>query len=715
MNLIDQILDWLGVQPTSPEKNPVHELLEAGQRAKRADDFPTALEALQRAAQIAETKHDLTALAVITLQQAEIYICDAKWAEAEHLLLTLRHKAQNTGQRTQMAYTLDMLGVLAQAKGDWGEARAYFEQALKVARAAGSAGGEGRALGHLADTYLQEQNASYAVYLLRDSINKLNMSGDIEYKSYFIARLGYALILSGQESEGEHLLKHALNLAEQMRHRRYEHLCVRLLAERAMDSLHYEEAQKYYQRALLLLEPSKQPHEYITMLCCLSKASLHLQNPVDALEHAQRAMEASEKADDVYLKTLSQGTLGMALRASGQSAKAVTYLETAAENAQQLDQKTHIELLRNLGAAQADTADDRAVMTYQQAVEAAQTLDNTLELAQTHLELGLVYARRNQMQTAIQAWVTALEIYEAERYYAQVARLRCDIGNARKYLGQGQRAMKEYEQALMTLNSIDDWATRGIVLSNAANAYADRGDIDSADAFFSESITIASQIGDRAAEATRRGNYGWFLHATGRSKQAVSTLEHAIRLSQEQRLDLQVAVQTDNLGLAHTALGNDSAAISYHEQALERISALNEPHWKSIIQINLANSLLNYPSRLDEAARLLEEALNKGRAQEDVEVIIHALTGQARVALLRGQAEESGKMLDQAVTQARRADMRRLLAEALRTQSEQQAAINQPERSLALWDEAKKLFSLLHTPISPLQPQWLKNITTEPQ
>lgn len=131
MNVIDEILNWLGLSTpsTKPEKNPVHELLEAGQRAKRAEDFPTALEALSRAGQMAETKRDLTALAVITLHRAEIYIYQSNWSEAEQILLNLRHKAQNTGQRTQMAYTLDMLGVLAQAKGDWGEARAYFEQA----------------------------------------------------------------------------------------------------------------------------------------------------------------------------------------------------------------------------------------------------------------------------------------------------------------------------------------------------------------------------------------------------------------------------------------------------------------------------------------------------------------------------------------------------------------------------------------------------------
>src|SRR5262249_18014740 len=154
----------------------------------------------------------------------------------------------------------------------------------------------------------------------------------------------------------------------------------------------------------------------------------------------------------------------------------------------------------------------------------------------------------------------------------QVARLLCDLAAARKYIGQGQRAMKDYEAALMTLNMIDDdWETRGLVLSNAANTYVDRGDIESADSFFNEAITIARRLGNDTAEATRRGNYGWFLLSTGKPQQAISSLEYALRLSRSLKLDLQSAIQTDNLGLAYDNLGYYPKAKEQHQQAIEII------------------------------------------------------------------------------------------------------------------------------------------------
>src|SRR5690606_21961924 len=233
-----------------------------------------------------------------------------------------------------------------------------------------------------------------------------------------------------------------------------------------------------------------------------------------------------------------------------------------------------LEIMRNLANARSGTGDSESALTiYQRVLEI--TKDMPLEKAQSHLEVGLLDEQRRDMQNAIEAWKAAPAIYEGEDYYAQVARLYCHIGGARRFLGPGKRAMKEYEQALMMLSSINDWATRGVVVSNAAIAYADLGDSESAEAFFNESIEIANRLQDRAAEATRRGNYGWFLLSTGRLQRAIITVEQALRISKTEDLKLQVAIQTDNLGLAHDMLNEHEKALAYHREAQELIRDLN--------------------------------------------------------------------------------------------------------------------------------------------
>lgn len=713
MKLIGQIIDKLGRKPSEPDQvnNPARRLLDEGQWAKRGEDYPLALERFNEAERVAEEVGDPTSLAVITLHRSDTLIALQRWADAEAVLLRMRHNAQMHSHRAQLTYALSALGTLEQARSNWDEARAYYEQALKVARAAVSMGGEGRAMAHLADTYLEEKNASYAVHLLRDALPKLNLSGDIELSSYFVGQLGSGLILSGHEAEGERLIYRALRIAEQMKYRRYERRWSLTLAERATSNMRYEEALRLYQQALPLFDAEAAGK--IGVLCEISRICLYLGDIKTALDYAKQALDAAENASNDAALPLTRGVYGMALSANERSAEAIPYLEQAVESLQHNADTTplRLEIMRNLASARAGTGDsDAALAIYRQVLDI--TKDAPLEKAQTHLEMGLLYEQRRDMQHAIEAWKAALAIYEGEHYYAQVARLYCDIGGARRFLGQGKRAMKEYEQALMILSSVDDWATRGVVVSNAAIAYAELGDSESAEAFFNESIEIANRLQDHVAEATRRGNYGWFLLSTGRSQRAIITLEQALRISKNANLKLQVAIQTDNLGLAHDMLNEYETALAHHREAQELIRDLNSPHWESMIKINLGSTLMQL-QQVDEARPMFRQALDEGRAQADVEIIVRALIGQARLALIDDQPQEADDMLEEAIQLARRADMRRQLAEALQVHSEQQAALNETERSLTLWDEAQKLFTILQMPQAELEPEWLKDQPVE--
>jgi tetratricopeptide (TPR) repeat protein len=659
--------------------------------------------------QLVKENRDFTSMSVVALQKAEVLICQQRWEEAADVLATVRQRAQVNNQKAQTAYVLDMLGVLAQAQGNWESARQYYEQALNVARAVGAIGAEGRTMGHLAGTYLHENNASYAAHLLREALPRLNVASEIELSPHYVGLLGQALIQSGQENEGNQLLMRALKLARQINDRRFERRWSLVAGEQAMAENRYQDAHAYYERALQLFSAPTATRDYVGTLCQMSKASLKVFDLENALRYAQDAETLSNELDDEELKTMAQSALGMALHAGGRSAKSIPYLQAAAKAYETFNRGAdEVETQRHLAAALADIADDEsAIATYRRAAERAETHGLRLALAEVHRDLGLLYNQRQNTPLAIQEWSAALAVYEAEKAHAQVARLHCDIGSARRQLGQGQRAMKEYEQALMALNLVrDDPETRGVVLSNAANAYVDQGDVESAEAFFKEAISLAERAGNQAAESTRRGNYGWYLLALGRPRQAIHALEQALQLSQMLKLELQVAVQTDNLGLAYDALGDYSRGLDYHQRALELGRPLRNVEWEAVFKTNLANSLLGL-GQVEEAAPLFEEALVLSRSRDNTEGIVQALIGVARVHLERAEPQRAEASLNEAISLARKTDLRRLLAEALSVHSEQQAAVKNAERSAALWGEARKLFNLLQDPKAKISPAWL--------
>lgn len=714
MNILERVAKRVGLKSVALEtqsKGGVQAALDTGRQHKRAERYEEALAALDEAAGKLRGGGGSLAL-IVDLHRADVLLHLGRWDEMQALLDGLRERAAQKQQHAPLAYIYGSLGMLAQARGELDAARRCYEQSLEMARKGRSVGAEGRAQGHLADTYLREGNASYAIYLLREALPKLEISGDLELTSYFTGRLGESLIASGQVVEGQQLLGRALRLAEEMEHRAYEIQWRQALAAEAMKGALYEEARRHL--LLVLAQMDSAPSlKLVQTLCRAAKASLRLGDNTSALDYADQAVQATTHLPaDNRAHALAHGALGIARRAAGQSQAAVESLTGVLDVYESLllDEAdyTVIDVLRNLAAAQTeDQRFDEARFTYERALDYARTNANgsRAHLAGTLRDMGIMNLRQNQLHDAVRVWLQALEIYEAEADHTRAARLFCDIASVRKQLGQGQRAMKDYEQALERLSSVEDAETRGVILSNAATAYADQGDTETAEAFFVDAIKLAQQTQDRAAEATRRGNYGWFLLSTGQAQRALDVLAYAIRQSQNLGLTLQTAVQTDNTGLAHDELGHLHEAERYHRRALDLLDGQDAGHWPAVFQANLGHTLLDQ-GRVDEAAPLFEMALAVGEASANTELIIRALNGQAKAALNQQQIETAGEVIQRAVERAENAGLRRLLADALVIRSQWHTLSDRPAQADADWNEAVRHYLRLRLAAGTRPPSW---------
>jgi tetratricopeptide (TPR) repeat protein len=211
---------------------------------------------------------------------------------------------------------------------------------------------------------------------------------------------------------------------------------------------------------------------------------------------------------------------------------------------------------------------------------------------------------------------------------------------------------------------------------------------------------------DKRGEATRRGNHGWFLLTTGRIQRAISALEHALRMSKENGLTLQAAVQTNNIGVAQYEQGDYQRALTYQDQALAMLESQPNAYWQTIFQTSKANTLLA-AGQHDEAKTLFTAILAQAHQDNNIEGVIRAQSGLGHLALERNDFAEAERQFAEVITLARRANMRRLLAEALKLRSRVEAAQGLDNRAEKSWEEAQKLFTILHAPQAKEQPAWL--------
>jgi tetratricopeptide (TPR) repeat protein len=687
--------------------------MEFARVARRIENYDGALESLERALGQAELAHDTHSMNIILLHKADTLIAAGRDSEAGPILNGVLSAAPHVNQPGFAAYAQVTMGLLHQARNQWEAARLCYEQAKAIALETTSLGAEARALGYLADIYLHENNASYAVRLLEEALPKLNQAGDLELGSYFVGRLGEALILNGQEANGRHLISRALALAEQMQDRAMTRRWATACGEGAFLTQQYTEAQTFYKRALLFSK-EESSSDYVRLLTRLATISWRLNSPEEAKIYAEKALQLGKAGSDPQLLAEAHSAYGASLRATGNTLEAIPHLQIAIDALQPPLTRADLTMLRNLASAYSDTQQlEPAQALYARALAAAESSGDKLSRAELQRDLGLIAFQHGNAAEALQQWSNALSYFEEINDYNTAARLYCDVGNVRRALGQSGRAVRDYEKALMGLNHITDLATRGLVLANAANIYSDQGDTQSASAFFTESIDIAERLSQHEAESTRRGNYGWFLIMTGEARRAIEVLTKAMLISRTNRLALPLAVQTDNLGLAYDALGQYKTALGHHEDALRLLAdvVMPSPRWEAAIKINIGKTRLAL-GEPEDALRLFDEALVLARQTKDYETLIGGTIAKAHAQLRQGNSADA--LIQDAIAIAKGAEMRRLTADALAMDSESLALRGEMPAAQKRWEEARRLYLMLGAPQAKQPPFWLNSASTEP-
>lgn len=714
MNLFERIGAWLNAKPSRKSKqkdaDKFHSTVSRARRRMRSGKYEAALAEFNEALRHPPLASNKLLLMNLHLSRVTALCRLGRFDEARDVLAEIEGEQPVGDAPLRSAHLHIGRGMIAQANADPATAESHYEQALALAKQTSFPSIEGRAAGHLADIYLRDGNASYAAHLLQQAIPKLSPHHDMEMRCYFTGLHGLALIENGRETEGQQRLGQALRVAENMEYREFEVLWRGALAVEAAKQNHFEEVHRHLLLVLAHIGDGMHYGDHLLALCRISKACQRLGDVSPALDYAGQAVDLLDAQTSPRLRLLAHAALGIAARSAGDHTRAVAHLTQADDGYDELSLTAadypYTELLRNIGAAYTETGDHTAAMAaYQRALDYAQRHNLPFEIAGIQRDIGIHYMRRGGYQEAVDMWTQALRRYEAGEQHAAVARLYCDIANVRRQFGQAKRAMKDYEQALMLLNSFDDLETRGLVLSNAATAYVDHGDVQTADAFFTEAIQIAQKMRDRPTEARRRGNYGWFLLNTGRPREALDMLRYAIRQSENLAMTLQAAVQTDNIGLALDELGDHRQAIAYHGQAWQMLSDTGEVYWKAMVSANLAHSLIA-DGQLDEAETLLASALEAARQINRADLTVRVLCGMVRLALQRDQLSGASDLASEAVALAEAHNSRRLLADALTLRSELYARAGQMESAGADWERAGQLLTVLHLDVAIHQPQW---------
>lgn len=594
MNLLERLTNFIKssvnqAQPT-PRATMLNDLLTFARRGQFNEQYDEALKLFDEAYTIAREMNNPTLVADIQLHQADIFIAQGNFDRAQSLLNMLLEHCKKSGQRAPLAYTIIAQGTMAQAQGDWATAREHYEQAETIAREAGATGAQGRAVGHLGDTYLQEGNAAYAIHLIKSALPMLRVTNDNDLIPYFLTRLASAYFAAGQSGDGDRTLIHALSAANLLSQKPVIREMNLRIGQQHLKSHQPDKAERHLREALKLFgdHPEATP-AYVDALTALAQTQIESghkqQEVIILLERAQA--NAAMLADSKRLATV-RGWLGLNAYQQGDFDSARTYFDQSLRDFGEDLPPLALKIQRQLATIYADKGDiENARTAYKSALKQAETHGQPHEMAHIYYNLGHLEAGQRDYQAAFDYWTQALSCADPVNPDGLVSMIHCQLGSVRWVTGQGRHSIKDYETALEKLATVTNEQARAIVLTEAADAYARDGDITSAEAFITEAIEISLRRYDQRQGARCHMIYGKILTQIGDTKPALTALNDAVELFKPLNAMDDLQTTTVYLTLAHLTTGDYSTAISTAEGALNTVT---DPAKKAQIHVYLADA-----------------------------------------------------------------------------------------------------------------------------
>jgi len=296
---------------------------------------------------------------------------------------------------------------------------------------------------------------------------------------------------------------------------------------------------------------------------------------------------------------------------------------------------------------------ERALETFQAALEKYRALDQEDLVALQHKRMGAICLRRlNNAPRAEEHFREAVRVYRLAGRQAEAVEATIDLGLCRRRLGDLAGAIEMFEDALSEAEGADLPRPTARALTEVANTRWLRGEYQQALELVGRSNDLASRAG---ADFQLNVNYqlmGLIYWQLNRYEQAHRALEKAVESAERAEDPLEVASARNNQGIVYRRQGRYREALDSFAAALAVDRRLGT-RWGQAYDHRNIGITLHRMGRLDEAAADLERAVELSREIGDRVNLTKALLALGELRFDQAQLDQARTLLDDALGGAR--------------------------------------------------------------
>ena len=173
---------------------------------------------------------------------------------------------------------------------------------------------------------------------------------------------------------------------------------------------------------------------------------------------------------------------------------------------------------------------------------------------------------------------------------------------------QWHAALEKFEQALKTVQEIEEPTVKGAILYNLGGVYYDLGLYKRALAYFKESLSIYKRIGNHQGEAGSLNYIGYIYQSFGQYKKALNRFGAALLINQESGNISGESVSLNNLGAVHKTLGQYSESLELFQKYFE-IQKILKNHRGEGVALNNIGSVYSELGQYNKALVYFQKSL----------------------------------------------------------------------------------------------------------
>jgi tetratricopeptide (TPR) repeat protein len=253
-----------------------------------------------------------------------------------------------------------------------------------------------------------------------------------------------------------------------------------------------------------------------------------------------------------------------------------------------------------------------------------------------------------EKQKALEYFNQALGLHRAVSDKAGEANILSHIGLVYSDVGENQKALEYYNQALGLHRAVGDKAGEASTLSNIGRVYSDLGEKQKALEYLNQALPLARAVGDKVGEAIILTGFGKVYSDLGEKQKALQYYNQALPLYRAVGDRGGEATTLNNIGKVYDNLGEKQKALQYLNQALPLYRAVGDRGGEATTLNNIGKVYDNLGEK-QKALQYYNQALSLHRAVGDRGGEATTLNNIAYLERDRGNLEESLKQIEAAI------------------------------------------------------------------